>query len=447
MANNYFKMFKEMRHRVNLLIIAIMSIAVFTSCKDDKDSDSSSFTVDKTTVDVLAIGGITKISVNAGQAWNASIDAEWVKITPASGTGSGIVNVTVDPRVNGARRTATVTIVSGGVTKTVEILQRGNLVSDFYNTGEVIRLHRHTVGDGIAIVFIGDGFNREDCRKGGFYESHVRRLADLFLSMPVIRDFANYFDIYARVDVSRERGVRNCVDRPELCPDNVYGSGHPQIDFGKASENARLTAGKDDYWYIFIGNGMIGGYAMGNSAIYSTNEGLKPYWMMHEFAGHAFGGFPDLYYIQGDGILNEEDKNMFDSNHLNGELLMYDWQKDPTKVFWKDFIGQNGYENVGIYPGGYCYWDRCIKLGECVVCEDFGTDVMYGPTAHYSVMERYQLWRKIQLRAGFTTITIDEFKEYDKVNLLDADYSWDRYDHWQDDRTWTGNSEGDYRWD
>jgi hypothetical protein len=441
-----------MKSSVKLFLVsAILSIAMFTTCKDDKGADSSSLKLDKKTVDVLAMGGITLINVSTDREWTASVDVDWVKISPASGSGSGLVNVTIDPRVSGARRSAFVTFESGASIEKVEIQQRGNLVSDYYTTGEVIRLHRSTRTNpgeqGIAIVFIGDGFDREDCRKGGFYESHCRRLADLFLSMPVVRDFKDYFDIYARVDISRERGVRNCVDRPELCPDNVYGSGHPEINFNKAYENAKLTAGKEQFWYIFIGNGMIGGYAMGNSAIYSTNEVNKPYWMMHEFAGHALGGFPDLYYIQGDGILNEEDKDMFDNNHNIGELLMYDWQKDPAKVYWKDFIGQPGYENVGIYPGGYCYWSRCIKFGECVCCEDIFTDVMYGPTAHYSVMERYQLWQRIQRAAGSTVITFDEFKEYDKVNLLDADYGWDRYDHWQDDRTWAGNSEGDYKWD
>jgi hypothetical protein len=442
---NYFKMFKEMKYTVNLfLIVAILSITMFTACKDS-DSDSSSLTVDQTEIDVLANGGTTLISVSTGMSWNASVDADWIELSPVSGTGSGIVTVNVKKRGDGDRRAAVITFVAGAVTKTVNILQRGKLVSDYYTTGEVIRLNRHTVGDGIAIVFIGDGFDREDCKKGGFYESHVRRLADLFLSMPVIRDYKNYFDIYARVDVSRERGVRNCVDRPELCPENAYGSGHPQIDFGKASENARLAAGKDEYWFIFIGNGMIGGYAMGNMAVYSANEGLKPYWMMHEFAGHAFGGFPDLYYIWLEGTLTDDAKDAFDNNHENGELLMLDWPTDPKKVYWKDFIGENGYEMVGIYPGGY--YDPPLAYGQIQCCEDIGTSVMFGPTAHYSVMERYQLWRKIQLRAGFTTITIDEFKEYDKVNLLDADWSWDRYDHWQDDRTWSGGSEGDYRWD
>jgi hypothetical protein len=435
-----------MKHTVNLFLIsAIISIAMFIACKDDSGSDSL-LTTDQTEIDVPAVGGTTLISISTGMSWNASVDADWVHLSNPSGNGSGTVTVTVDDRGQGGRRTATVTFVAGSTTATVDIRQRSKFESDFYRTGEVIRLNRHTEGDGIAIVFIGDGFDEEDCRKGGFYETECRRLANLFLEMPVIRDFQNYFDISARVDVSRDRGVRYCVDNPARCPNNAYGSGHPQIDFGKASENARQAAGKDNFWYIFIGNGMIGGYAMGNSAIYSANEGLKPYWMMHEFAGHAFGGFPDLYYIQGSDRLNEADKKMFDDNHEGGELLMLGWQSDPKQAYWKDFIDKNGYEMVGIYNAGYAYFDRAIKYGDCFSCESIFNSVMYGPTAHYSVMERYQLWRKIQQRSGSTIITIDEFIKYDVVNLIDADWSWDRYDNWTDSRTWSGET-GDWSWD
>jgi hypothetical protein len=373
-------------------------------------------------------------------SWNASVDADWVELSTVSGTGSGIVTVTVQKLESGARRTATVTFTAGSAVKTTSIVQRGNLVSDYYTTGDVIRLHRHSVGNGIAIVIIADGFDREDCRKGGVLEYNCRKLANLFLSMPIIRDYTNYFDIYARVDVSRERGARNCVNTPDKCPDNNYGVGHPDFNWGKMHENATLTAGKDDRSVIFMANGMVGGHVINGIAVYSANEPNKPYWMMHEFAGHVVGGFPDLYYLDVQGKLDEEKKASIDANHEAGELLMLDWidtKNNPDKkVYWNDFIGLNGYQMVGIWPAAY--YAPELAFGEIQSCEDVGTSVMFGPTAHYTVMERYQLWRKIQLRAGFTTITIPEFIEYDKVNVIDADWGWERYDNWTDDRIWSG---------
>lgn len=304
--------------------------------------------------------------------------------------------------------------------------------NNYYMTGDVINLHRHTVGNGIAVVIIGDGFDKEDCRKGGVYEDNCRKLTELFLSMPVVRDFKGYFDVSARVDVSNDRGCRNCVEDPVNCPDNTYGVGHPDFKWDKIHRNATLTAGKEDRSVIFLANGMVGGHVIDGIAVYSANEPTKHYWMMHEFAGHVVGGFPDLYYIDGENPLDEGAIKAFNELHKTGDMAMLDWTKDPKDVYWKDFIGRKGYEMVGVYPAGL--WG--LKLGELSTCEDINTSVMFGPTAHYTVMERYQLWRKIQQRAGFTATTFDDFIAYDVVNLNDTDWSWDKYSNWVDDRIW-----------
>jgi hypothetical protein len=432
------KYFKDMKYKNLILIIVTGLIATFTSCKSDNADNT--LTIDRSEIKVLADGGITLINVTTDLEWNASVNADWVKISPASGSGSELITITFDKRT-GERRTATITFIAGAIVETVNIEQRGNTTDEYYKTGEVITLHRHTTGNGIPIVIIGDGFDREDCRRGGVYEDNCRKLASLFLSMPIIRDYKNYFDIRARVDISRERGARNCTNTPDNCPDNAYGSGHADLNWNKIYNNATLTAGKPDRWIIFMANGMIGGAAPGDMGIYSANEPNKPYWMMHEFAGHAFGKLPDLYYVDETGLMDDAARDMFDRNHALGELLMFDWHSDPRDVYWKNFIGRSGYSNVGVYPAGYYDMTGTYKImyGEVFSCEEVTNSVMYGPTAHYSVMERYQIWRKIQFWAGFTTTTIDEFITYDIINLIDADWSWDKYDNWTDDRIWNWN--------
>jgi hypothetical protein len=300
--------------------------------------------------------------------------------------------------------------------------------NDYYKTGDIIGLHRHTVGNGIAIVFIGDGFDKEDCRKNGVYEDNCRKMTELLLAMPIVRDFKDYFDVSARVDVSNERGVYSHID-------NVYGTGG-DIKWRKIRSNATLTAGKDDRLVIFMGNGMIGGYAMGDVAAYSANEQHKLYWMMHEFVGHVIGRMPDMY-AYGDNHADSAVKATIDRQHLIGELSMLDWRNQPDSVFWKDFIGRKNYEKVGVYPSGW----YGIVFGELFTCEPHTETVMNnGSLAYFTVMERYQLWRQIQIRTDMPT-TFDKFIEYDVVNLKETDWSWTPYKSldWTDDRIWTGN--------
>jgi hypothetical protein len=332
----------------------------------------------------------------------------------------------------GVRYTVT---AENGSTKTYIAKATGN----YYVTGDIIKLYSHTVGKGVAVVILGDGFDQEDCRKGGVYEYNCWKLSNLFLSMPIIRDFPTYFDIYARVDVSRDRGARDCTQTFDNCPDNAYGIGHGANyqEWNKMHENATLTAGTGDRSIIYMANGATGGFVYVNVAVYSANESNKPYWMMHEFAGHLVGGLPDLYDLGYRGDLDEEKKKSFDDNHSAGELLMLDWPTDPTQVYWKEFIGRPGYEMVGIYPARY--YDPPLSFGQIQCCEETTTSVMGSRTAHYSVMERYQLWRKIHTRAGFTDISKETFIAYDVINVTDTDTTLDRYDNWTDSRIWSGN--------
>jgi hypothetical protein len=100
---------------------------MFVACSDDKTSNNpSSLAIDQTEMDVLAIGGKTLIDVNTDLAWNATVDADWLRISPASGNGSETVNVEIDKH-SGLRRTAKITFTTGAITKTVNVLQRGQI--------------------------------------------------------------------------------------------------------------------------------------------------------------------------------------------------------------------------------------------------------------------------------------------------------------------------------
>ncbi|MDR2382375.1 MAG: hypothetical protein LBD76_00605 [Prevotellaceae bacterium] len=141
-----------MKHITNIfLIIAVVSIAMFSACKDDdpKASDPSSLKVDQTEIDVLPVGGETLISINTDLSWNATSDVDWVKISPASGNGSGVVSVEIERHV-GARRTATINVSAGSISQTVNILQRGQIPELYF-----LRLDMETAIPSLAMA--GEG--------------------------------------------------------------------------------------------------------------------------------------------------------------------------------------------------------------------------------------------------------------------------------------------------
>jgi hypothetical protein len=89
-----------------------------------------------------------------------------------------------------------------------------NLYADtetHWKNGDVLMLSTHTRGNGITIAIIGDGFDAEEMRKGGKYETRCRELADHFFHLPVIKDFKDLFDFYCVMAVPPVSGVNNTL--------------------------------------------------------------------------------------------------------------------------------------------------------------------------------------------------------------------------------------------
>jgi hypothetical protein len=283
--------------------------------------------------------------------------------------------------------------------------------------GDYRQLHAHTDGNGIPLVIIGDGFAATDLEKGGVYEVVCEQLSSKFLSNPIIRDFKDWFDVYMVVAESPESRIEPGD------PDHHPGFFNSAVDvnFGMANEFTAAAvpglAGKDTRSFIFVGHGMIGGYALfGNRdgmgwAVFSTDEseGATGYWMAHEFVGHGFAALADEYLTNGYGGPAE-----VQAFQADGMLMNVSYTDNPALVPWKDFIGREGYGEVGIYEGGYGEMTGIWRPEDWSIMMDnrFGSE---GDEAlYYTAMSRWILYQTIHRRAG-KSYTFEKFLEYDKA--------------------------------
>ncbi|PIE91256.1 MAG: hypothetical protein CR997_01895 [Acidobacteria bacterium] len=89
------------------------------------------FSLTPPTVNMVAAGATQPIAVTSVAAWTASSDQPWLTLSPANGTGNGVIQVTAEANA-GIVRTATVTVTSGSLTQTVTVTQAGEmLIPDF----------------------------------------------------------------------------------------------------------------------------------------------------------------------------------------------------------------------------------------------------------------------------------------------------------------------------
>ena len=111
--------------KIKHLLIGMLAVAASVACKQDEPVEEPSLEVNKTAVALAATAGEATFNVTANNAWSAEADADWVSLDPASGAGAEkAVTVKVTAEDNTAEaRTATVTVKSGKLTKTVKVTQ------------------------------------------------------------------------------------------------------------------------------------------------------------------------------------------------------------------------------------------------------------------------------------------------------------------------------------
>ena len=69
------------------------------------------------------VQGIQSFAVTSNTDWTVSKDAEWINISPLSGSGNGTVTVTYEENQNTYQRLGTITITGGGITRTMTVSQ------------------------------------------------------------------------------------------------------------------------------------------------------------------------------------------------------------------------------------------------------------------------------------------------------------------------------------
>ena len=117
--------------KIKHLLIGMLAMAAAVACKQDEPVEEPKLEVNKTAVALAATAGESAFEVTANNAWSADVDADWVSLEPANGAGGEkAVTVKVTAEDNTAEaRTATVTVKSGKLTKTVKVAQAAAAVT------------------------------------------------------------------------------------------------------------------------------------------------------------------------------------------------------------------------------------------------------------------------------------------------------------------------------
>lgn len=236
--------------------------------------------------------------------------------------------------------------------------------TDFSEDGEIVILQKHTLGDGIKLVLMGDAFIDKDMDDGGNYETMMKKAMEAYFSVEPFKSLRNYYDVVYIKAVSKNNQIGQ-----ETAFKSRYGEGtYIEGDNDKVMEYASKaleTNTIDDIQAIVILNdtkyaGTTHMYTNGFSVaycpyVYGEDQTFGEI-IHHEACGHGFGFLADEY-VNGGTIPSYEITEQQNFYELYGWNANVDFTSDITRVKWNRFVTDSRYavENIGAYEGGLTY--------------------------------------------------------------------------------------------
>lgn len=368
-----------------------------------------------------------KLVINAESDWEVEECPSWCHLDKTSGSKKTEVTLTIDALAKGQepREDDIVFVLKDkGYTTSCGVSQ----CSYDYDEDEVITLQKATRGNGVNLVFLGDGYNNKDIANGTYLKD-MKQQMEYFFGVEPYTTYRDYFNVYTAVALSQESGVGTvntlCDNKFETtftggvslqCNTNdvfKYAMRMPTVNSGNLNQTLIvLTPNTTDY------GGVTSMWADG-SAIAITPKSTDDYpydsrgIVQHEAGGHGFGKLGDEYIYHNAFISSCQcfccpHEKEFNAAKANGWYENLSLTGKMHEVPWSHLIFNDKYSAVvDIYEGGFMH-NRGVFRSELNSC-------MNNNIPYFSTISREAIVKRIKQYAG-ETYSFDEFVKNDNPN-------------------------------
>lgn len=365
-----------------------------------------------------------KLVINAESDWEVEKCPSWCHLDKTSGSKKTEVTLTIDALAKGQepREDDIVFVLKDkGYTASCGVSQ----CSYDYDEDEVITLQKATRGNGVNLVFLGDGYNNKDIANGTYLKD-MKQQMEYFFGVEPYTTYRDYFNVYTAIALSQESGVGTvntlCDNKFETtftggaslqCNSNdvfKYALRMPTVNSGNLNQTLIvLTPNTTDY------GGVTSMWADGSAiAITPKSSDYYPYdsrgIVQHEAGGHGFGKLGDEYiyhnaFISSCPCLCCPHEEEFNAAKANGWYENLSLTAKMHEVPWSHLIFNDKYSAVvDIYEGGFMH-SRGVFRSELNSC-------MNNNIPYFSTISREAIVKRIKQYAG-ETYSFDEFVKND----------------------------------
>ncbi len=369
--------------------------------------------------------------LNADGAWEVEHCPDWVTLSKTSGIGKTELRLTFNPMEHGAgnRRDSILFRMPTEDHTTYCVVSQYDYE---HEEDSYLTLQEHTKGEGIDIVFVGDGFNGENISDGSYLEL-IRQQTEYFFGIEPYQSHREYFNVYVTFPLSQETGVNTM----HTYVNNRFGTLYGYI--GDLCSIDRLLTETDEVMDYVVEKSPLTNENLWRSVIIlvpnsDAYNGVTDFWnnvpfcfcppsnrpypqdtrgvIQHEAGGHGFGRLADeeivLSQWPSSGALREIAEKQSEGWYQNIATT-----SNMKQVPWADFIFDTRYSDyVDVYEGAYGYM-RGIFRSEANSCMNYGIP-------YYNTISRLSIMRRIfdYAREPFT---MDYFYEHDTNKWGDRD--------------------------
>ena len=251
--------------------------------------------------------------------------------------------------------------------------------TDYSKDGEVAILQSATMGSGIDIVLMGDGYS-DRLIADGTYDQVMNKTMEKFFEEEPYKSFRDHFNVYSVKAVSKNEGFETGYEDTAFA--GYFGAGsivggnnqrvfsYTQYAIGEERINDALIVvvmNSDAYaGTCYMHHPTDGDWGNGVSISYfptGKDDNMLAQVIHHEVCGHGFSKLGDEYAYDYMGEVPFSEVESAQTMATYGWWKNVDFTNDPAKIKWSHFLSDSRYagDGLGVYEGAYTYWTGAYR--------------------------------------------------------------------------------------
>lgn len=236
--------------------------------------------------------------------------------------------------------------------------------TDYSMDGEPVTIYQSSIGKGVDVVFMGEGYTDLDMGENGLYEKDMITAVEHLFSYEPLTSYKDYFNIYAVKVVSPHYNAHDS-DSPinEVEQIRKYYNSVPGIntDILRVVVLKRFSTDvmkNDDASSEYTEPSYTMNYTDGSFIIRMNHKYNIRRILLHEFM-HGIAKVADEYNTTSETI-DEDTINEIKRLHSIGFCLNIDTTDNPEEIVWSNLLNDERFqdEGLGLYVGNPDFGDK-----------------------------------------------------------------------------------------